>query len=209
MIGITIRKAVIFFLLLLSVQAAAQERVKKSMLLTGVVMDAEERIPLPYVNVKVKDSFYGTATDANGYFSIFITAGDTIEFSYVGYEDASFIMPFDLQANHYSLLQLMHKDTLMLEEVVIFPWPDYRDFIKAFLDADPPEVTDDLVVEVKQNINPAVEESERNKYYYDQQRYQRLFLMHKIFPPNHFLDPSRWADFIREFRNGDLRNDED
>jgi hypothetical protein len=209
MIGITIRKTAILFLLLLSVQAAAQEGVKKSMLLTGVVMDAEEGIQLPYVNVKIKDSFYGTATDANGYFSMFIAAGDTIEFSYVGYEDASFIMPFDLEATHYSLLQLLQKDTLMLEEVVVFQWPDYQDFIDAFLDADPPEITDELVVEVKQNINQAVEESERSKYYYDQQRYQRLFLMHNIFPPNHFLDPSRWAEFIRSLRDEDLRNDEE
>ena len=193
-------------LLLFGMHVAAQERINKSILLTGVVLDAEDGAELPFVNVRIRNSFYGTATDVNGYFSLFITPGDTIEFSSVGYEDASFIMPFEVEENHYSLVQLLRKDTIMLEEVVVFPWPDYGDFVRAFLDVEPEDQTDPLIVEVKRNIGQAVDESRESKYYYDQQRYQRLFIMHQIFPPNHFLDPSRWADFIHELRNEDSDN---
>lgn len=196
----------IFLSLLLIVAATAvfgQEKAQNSILLTGVVLDAENGEELPYVNVRISDTFYGTATNTNGFFSLFVNSGDTLTFSYVGYEQARFIMPFEVEDKQYALLQLMVKDTLLLEEVVVFSWPDYEDFVEAFLDTKPQRNMDDLIVEVKQDLNQTLEEAERSRYYYEQQRYQRLFIMHEIFPPNNFLDPGRWADFIRDLRNPD------
>lgn len=194
-------------MLLLSTNVLAQDKPKNSLFLTGVILDSEERKELPYVNIRVKDSFYGTATDINGYFSLFVNPGDTLIFSYVGYQKASFIMPYGLDAKQYSLLQLMTKDTVVLEEVVVFPWPDYENFVRAFMDVEPPADATNLVIEVKQDLNHTFEEAELSKYYLNQQRYQRLFIMHEIFPPNNFLDPSRWTDFIKDLTTEDQDKD--
>lgn len=190
---------------ILNVQA--QDKPKNSLFLSGIVMDAQEQKELPFVNVRVKNTFYGTATDTSGYFSLFVNPGDTLLFSYVGYQDASFIMPYGLETDQYFLLQLLRKDTLLLEEVVVFPWPDYDDFIEAFLDTEPPKDMTDLVIEVKRDLNETVQEAQLSEYYLNQQRYQRLFLMHNIFPQHNLLDPERWADFIRDLRTEDVEKE--
>lgn len=191
----------IMFLIPAKAQEASPE---KSYLLAGVVMDFQERQALPFVHVKIKNTFYGTATDISGYFSLFINPGDTLVFSSIGYKDASFIMPFELEEEQYTLLQLMHRDTLVLEEVAIFPWPEYNNFIEAFLDVAPSNrEMYNLITEVKQDLQQTADEAERSRYYHEQQRYQKLFRMHNIFPQQNFLDPSRWADFIRDLNNED------
>lgn len=210
MIGAISRIFFVFILGVIFIAPANSQKKKpeKSYLLTGVILDLEEKKPLPYVNINLKNSIYGTASDINGYFSIFLNPGDTLEFTSVGYEDASFIMPFELQEQQYALLQLMRKDTLLLEEVVIFPWPDYNNFVDAFLDMKPKKNMGNLVIEVRQDIQQTAREAERSRYYYQQQRYQRLFLMHQIFPPNNFLDPGRWSDFIKDLRTDDKEQEE-
>ncbi|MGK7391462.1 MAG: carboxypeptidase-like regulatory domain-containing protein [Candidatus Cyclobacteriaceae bacterium M2_1C_046] len=180
---------------------AQKDSPEKSILLAGVVMDLQERFALPFVNVKVKNTYYGTATDISGYFSIFISPGDTLEFSHLGYKDASFIMPFNVGEEQYTLLQLMQRDTMVLEEVVIFPWPEYSNFLGAFLDTPPAFEMEELIIEVKQEISETLNETAKSRYYYNQQRYQKLFRMHDIFPQQNFLDPRRWSDFIQDLTN--------
>jgi TonB-linked SusC/RagA family outer membrane protein len=63
----------------------AQTRVVK-----GKVTDANDGTTLPGVNVIVKGSSMGTATDANGNYSITADANDVLIFSYIGYATAEF-----------------------------------------------------------------------------------------------------------------------
>ena len=210
MTGAIVKILYLFIAFILVLPLKGQDKKpEKSYLLTGVVMDLEERSAMPYVNVRIKNTgYYGTATDIHGYFSLFVNPGDTLEFSYVGYEDATFIMPFELDEEQYTLLQLMHKDTLLLEEVVVFPWPEYHHFTDAFLDELPPEDYMDLVKEVNRDLDENLNDVEKSQYYYKQQRYQRLFRMHRIFPPYNFLNPERWADFIRDISTEDEGEDD-
>lgn len=64
-----------------ALSARAQERV------SGRVVDGTDRSPLPGVNVAVSGTTAGTATDADGRYSLTLPAGaDTLVFSYIGYE---------------------------------------------------------------------------------------------------------------------------
>lgn len=60
---------------------------------------------VPYVNIRLKDTYFGTVSDNSGHFSFTAGEGDTLRFSSEGYFDAYFIMPQKLVGNSYSLIQ--------------------------------------------------------------------------------------------------------
>ncbi|HET6993843.1 MAG TPA: SusC/RagA family TonB-linked outer membrane protein [Chitinophagaceae bacterium] len=57
--------------------------------LTGTVVSEDDKTPLAGVTVRVKGTRRITQTDANGHFSIQVNAGETLEFSHVGYAPQS------------------------------------------------------------------------------------------------------------------------
>lgn len=191
--------------LLTGATAFGQQKIPKPVRVSGVVLDADDRREVPYVSIRIAGTMYGTAADNNGYFSLFINPGDTLLFTSIGYRAAAFIMPYDLDAEQYSLVQLMRKETVMLSEVVVFPWPDVKTFENAFMDVKPKRNMDDLVFEVQRDIRKTVNNNEEYEYYYDQMRYNRLYELHGIIPPNNFLNPIRWANFIRDVRQGEFK----
>ncbi|MDH5365769.1 MAG: carboxypeptidase-like regulatory domain-containing protein [Cyclobacteriaceae bacterium] len=171
---------------------------KKSITISGVVMDADSISAVPYVNILLKDTFFGTVSNNSGHFSFLASEGDTLQFSSIGYFDAYFIMPETLNGDSYSLIQLMRKETIMLEEVVIFPWPEYEHLKNAFLNAEPKRNLEDIALEGKRKIKRiSKEEFERNKYYYNMYHNNQLYDMTGIVPPNNFLNPIEWTNFIR------------
>lgn len=171
---------------------------KKSITISGVVMDADSISAVPYVNILLKDTYFGTVSDNSGHFSFLASEGDTLQFSSIGYFDAYFIMPENLNGNSYSLIQLMRKETIVLEEVVIFPWPKYEHLKNAFLNAEPKYNMDDVALEGKRRVKRISKaEYERNKYYYNVYHNNQLYDMTGIVPPNNFLNPIEWTNFIR------------
>lgn len=56
--------------------------------ITGTVNEAGTGLPIPGVNVSVKNSQSGTVTDIDGKFAITAPAGSTLVFSYIGFETA-------------------------------------------------------------------------------------------------------------------------
>ena len=120
-------------------------------------------------------------------------------------KEAVFVMPFDSKGSQYSLIQLMRKETVLLEEVLVFPWPTMDNFKKAFLDIKPKRNMDNLVFEVQRDIKETVKEERLYEYYYDQMRYNRLYELHREVPPNNFLNPIRWSNFMRDIKEGKLK----
>jgi hypothetical protein len=82
--------------------------------ITGVVRQATDRTPLPGVNVIVKGTSNGTATDANGQYSLAgVPAGATLVFSFVGYNSV------ERRAEGGSLDVALAADARDLDEVVV------------------------------------------------------------------------------------------
>lgn len=178
--------------------------------LTGIVVDADSGEEIPYVNINISGTQYGTSADNNGYFSLFMSLGDTLRFSSIGFQDAAFIMPYNLESDTYSLVQLMRKETVMLQEVVVFPWPTLESFKKAFMEVEDesPDSMEELVREVRIDYNQLSDEVTESEYYYEQKRYQRLYELHNRVPPNNFLNPMRWSNFMRDLKKKDDEDDE-
>ena len=77
------KQLLLLWLMLLCVGVFAQDRQ-----VSGTVTDSDGGAPLPGVNVRIKGTNLGTATDGDGKFSISVPANTTtLVFSYVGYTD--------------------------------------------------------------------------------------------------------------------------
>lgn len=73
--------ALSLLVLLLPATIWAQEKT-----ITGTILSDDSKTPLQGVNVRVKGTRRATQTDANGRFTIKVNPGETLQFSYVGYE---------------------------------------------------------------------------------------------------------------------------
>jgi hypothetical protein len=193
------KEYLLMILLLLSGVASGQQ---KSITVSGVVMDADTLNTIAYVNIRLKDTYFGTVSDNTGHFNFTASEGDTLRFSSVGYFDAFFIMPDKLAGDSYSLIQLMRKETIMLDEVVIFPWPEYMQLKEAFMSATPERTMDDVANEAQRKVKRiSDEEYERNKHYYNMYYNNQLYDMTGIVPANNFLNPFNWSNLIRDVKH--------
>lgn len=100
--------------------------------LSGIVVDneGEGTIVLPYTNVAAKGSSRGTITAMDGFFTMVVVKGETIVFSRIGYKNEKYIVPDTLTSDFHSIVQPLTKDTVMLTEAVIYPWPSNENFKK-------------------------------------------------------------------------------
>src|ERR1035437_2663898 len=93
---------------------SAQESDSTLVQFSGVVVTADSLFPVPFATVVIKNQWRGTMTDFYGFFSFVASKKDTVEFSAVGFKKARFIIPDTLKVDHYSLIQMMSHDTILL-----------------------------------------------------------------------------------------------
>ncbi len=82
--------------------------------ITGTVTEQSSSLPLPGVNVVVKGTNQGTATDFDGKYQLNASTGDVLEFSYVGYITKEVIYTSQTNIN-----VTLSEDASQLDEVVI------------------------------------------------------------------------------------------
>ena len=87
---------------------------------TGIVSDAKTGVPLPGVNISVKGTTLGTATNAEGRFSLNVpNQNSTLVFSFVGY------IPQEIALEGRASLEvLLKEDTRQLNEVVVMGYSE-------------------------------------------------------------------------------------
>jgi len=179
---------------------------------SGMVLDGttSDLIPVPYTNILVKNKGRGTYSDFNGFFSIVVKKGDAIEFSAVGYKTVEYIIPVELEDNHYSLVQLMTQDTINLPETIVFPWPSKEHFKLEFLAMD---VTSEMQARALQNVaNETLEQMrstvstdgrEHANYYLRQQARSYYYIGQQ--PPMNIFNPIAWKQFFDAWKRGDFK----
>jgi len=94
--------------MLLSTLAFAQQRE-----LTGTVKDNKGE-PLPGVSILVKSTNTGTATDMDGKYSLKVSSGDVLVFSFIGYKAQTFTI-----TDQATLDVVLEDDVEQLQEVVV------------------------------------------------------------------------------------------
>ncbi len=82
--------------------------------ISGTVTSADDGQPIPGANVIVKGTSNGTSTDFDGNYSIEVSSGDILVFSYIGFEST------EVSINSQSVINItMNVDSEKLDEVIV------------------------------------------------------------------------------------------
>ncbi len=194
---------------------AQQKRIDEKLLIqfSGAVVSADSLQPIPFTNVIIRNARRGTMTDYYGFFSFVAMKGDTIDFQYIGYKTATYVLPDTLEDKHYSIIQVLLRDTINLKEATVYPWPSRDEFKRAFLELKLPG--DDLK-RAQRNFELASIKEIQDQVPFDgsvnykmalQQRQTQLYTAGQ-FPQISLLNPLAWAAFIQAWKDGAFKKKE-
>ncbi len=177
---------------------------------SGVVITGDSLKPVPFTNVIIRGTYRGTISDYFGFFSFVAKKNDTIEFSSLGFKKAHFVIPDTITENRYSLIQILHGDTVYFKETIIYPWPTQEQFKEAFLKLNIPD--DDLErskknlarAEMKERMKEMPMDGSLNYKYAMQQKQSQLYYAGQ-YPPMNIFNPFAWAKFIQAWQNGEFK----
>jgi hypothetical protein len=184
---------------------------------TGVVRN-DLLEPIPYAHILVKKDYRGTISDPQGLFTIITFPGDTLLISCVGYKSRKIPVPniSTEDSKHYIRDIIMETDTIMLSEVVIFPWKTYKEFKDAFMALDLPE--DDLqrayrnIAVIQEQIYHSLmnRPASTTTNFRDvmSARHHRMMSYGHLYPTYMITNPLAWARFFKALRDGEFKRKE-
>ena len=89
----------------------------------GSIVSADSLSPIPNAHILSEISYYGTTSDTNGKFAMLVKKIDTLRISSVGFVTKLIPIHYDsVDVNNFNII--MEKDTVMLQEVDVFPYLD-------------------------------------------------------------------------------------
>ena len=139
--------ALLIVLVALPTLFAQKKKKQNPVQISGIVI-TNDSIPqyMPYVNAVVLGGNRGTTTNSEGFFSFAALPGDTIRFSSIGFRNELLVVPDSLSQREYLSRVVMRRDTTMLEEVTLYPWPTPDRFKDAFLATRVPTTEEDIAM---------------------------------------------------------------
>ncbi len=174
---------------------------------SGVVVDADSLNPVPFSNVIIKNTNTGTASDFFGFFSFVAQPGDSILFSSLGYHTALYVIPDTLDKKRYSIIQVLEKEYVQLDEVKVYPWPSRQEFKEAFMNLRIPNNDQQRAIYNLEHMRRAEKfsyiamDAEAN-YKNNMKEYQTKLYNSGLYPVNNLLNPTAWYSFIQEWKKG-------
>lgn len=179
--------------------------------LSGMITD-ELYIPVQGVTVVSMKLHKGSVSGRTGIYSITTTPGDTVFFRALGYKRYYTIIPGDYKDKTCKFDLVLQPDTLAISEVKIFPWKNYPEFIKEMtrtIPVDPKiENMNDNIASIYvaiANQNGVSISAEAGYRYAMEQNFSSMSTRNQM-PVNNLLNPFAWTKFVREIKNGLLRN---
>ena len=205
----------IIFLILFTAHSAwsqSEERTRDVVQFSGMVLTNENGFmePLPYANIYIKGTNRGTFSSTDGFFSLVGKKGEVVVFSSIGFEQVEFKIPESLSTDRYSIFQVLPRDTFMLPETVIYPWPSREHFKLEFLAMDSET---ELEARAGENLSdramaqliaylPA--DGDENVDFFLRQQAQAYYYEGQIRPMN-VLNVFAWKQFIQALKRGDFK----
>ena len=199
----------LFLLISYSFISQTNSSLSKSHLIqiSGVVLDQDSGSRIPYVSILVKGTKKYYMSDQRGFFSLVAYPNDEIEFHSISHKNRTYKINDTLNQKYYSIIQLLAKDTILLQEIEIYPWPSKEEFKHAFLalnlnstDIDRAEnnLQRDELSYLERNQTAS---SSENYKYVMQANYTKIYSVGQQ-PMNNLLNPIKWAQFIDAWRKG-------
>lgn len=121
--------------------------------ITGTVIDAETGTPIPGANVIEKGSTNGTTTDFDGNYTISVSPGATLVFSYIGFKDQEIQVEQQTEIN-----ATLSADVTALDEIVVIGYGTQKrsDLTGAVSVVDTDELTQQPVADVTSQLQGRV-----------------------------------------------------
>ncbi len=201
-------------ILSLSQPVKGQENYTGLVQFSGLVVSSDSLQPLPFVSIVVKGTYRGTISDYNGFFSFVSRIGETLEFSAIGYKKGLYVVPDSLISDRHSVIKIMSRDTVLLPETVVFPWPSKSQFKQAFLQLRLP---DNDYERAKRNLSLAELRSRMQTLPLDGSGNYKVSIMEtqdNLYRAGQYrsislLNPVAWAKFIEAWQRGDYKRKDD
>ncbi|NNC94534.1 MAG: hypothetical protein HKN92_03160 [Chitinophagales bacterium] len=102
---------------------------------TGAVFNEFDK-PIQYVTVININKNLGQISNENGRFSIVVSQGDTIQFTYIGFKLQQLIIPDTVENERFSKYIYLSSDTIYLKGATIRPFPSRQQFRQVFMNLD-------------------------------------------------------------------------
>lgn len=182
---------------------------EKYIQVSGVVLD-DSLQPLPFVSIMIKGTRHGTVSDYYGFFTLVAKPGDEMQFFSVNHKFKSYQLADTLSGKHYSIIQILTKDTFQLATVDVYPWPSKEQFKRAFLNLDLSDTDIERAYknmeneDVRASIKGGQMDAAANYRVRMQQQYTKLYQAGQ-YPSVSLLNPVAWAQFIDAWRKGKLK----
>jgi len=127
----------LFFIFTLSATAFSQVVYDSLLVLHGRVITADSALPLHNAHVLSKFNHWGTISDESGEFKMLVSPGDSIMVSTIGFNTAVFQIDSSVILNDKPYEILMGKDTVLINEIIIHAFWDYRTFKQLIVNMEP------------------------------------------------------------------------
>jgi hypothetical protein len=200
-----------FSICFFSVKAQSEENYRDSVVqLYGVVMTSDSLVGLDGVSIVVKGKGRGTITNSQGVFSIAVLKGDVIEFSYIGYESQTKLIPRTLKGNEFEVITLLTSDYNYLPATIIRARPSRpqfeRDFLNMVVPADEYELARQNLEEGKRMaLMRTLPSDGREAVNYSLRNQANKATYSGQIPPQNILNPFAWQQFIQSWKRGDFK----
>ncbi|MCC9167154.1 carboxypeptidase-like regulatory domain-containing protein [Pontibacter harenae] len=157
-------------------EAAAQVR-QQVVQLSGFVVLGDSMATEAGVAVYIPTKNRGTQTAANGYYTLPVSAGDSVVYSALGYQKKCLVIPESSAGQNYTVHIKLLQSATELPTVQVMPWATERDFKQAVLKVELPKGphinTNFPMVAPKSILDIAPMDAEGNFKMFKQQQTQR------------------------------------
>ncbi|MBL0238908.1 MAG: carboxypeptidase-like regulatory domain-containing protein [Saprospiraceae bacterium] len=201
-----------FLLLILSCLVKSWSQGNQLIQISGLVLtdiDSEPK-PLPFAEISIIGTGRGVYADSKGFFSMAVQKNDTLVFNYLGFKPIFYIVPDSLGKSHYTIFQIMTRDTIYLPETIVYPWPDKNYFKQEFLAMDISNVLQETALKnlAQDNLRKFFEftptDGQASSQLYLVQQAQKNYYNGQ-FRPNNLLSPTAWIAFFKAWKRGDFK----
>jgi hypothetical protein len=189
---------------IISQKASAQQQ--KVIQLSGIVQ-ASDSTTLAGASVFVRGTKRGTIANDAGIYSIAVSPGDSIEFSYIGFKSVIVRVPLQTASNQLYSSPVLSEDTAFLPTAIVSPLPTPAQFKYMFINSPVVRTNADIARE-NLNIKNLLKEMRRLPLDGD-----AIYNMHSresfqrgagrgMVPTSGIFNPFAWRDFIRSLKEG-------
>jgi hypothetical protein len=207
---------VVLLLIVTSASVMGQGQIK-SIVFTGRIVGGKGAQPLARTYIFIPKAGRGTLADESGFFALPVFPGDSVIFSYLGFQKQFHVIPRRISDDSYSAIIMLKEDVKTLAEVKVYPYSTEDEFKKAFIDLKLPDEQDREALARSTNkeyllqmmaITP-MSAASNYSYFMNEQMYGREGYANKnAMTSMSLFNPFAWASFINGVRKGDLKKKE-